>query len=102
MRDVLMAHLDGAVVKIPDPESCSGMRAKIAQAMRSTTMALVDRGFLHKVPWNPYTVITEAGRFELAKLLAEYAEVLIRAAHHVEELRNLATGVPQSNQLTKV
>lgn len=94
MRDVLVAHLDGAVVRIPDPDECSGHKANIAQALRSTTMALVDRGFLTKASRPRHTVITETGRFELAKLLAEYAEVLLRAARHAELFRYVTIAPP--------
>ncbi len=94
MRDVLFAHLDGAVVRIPDPNECSGHKAKIAEANRQTTDALIARNLIRKASKPRHTVITETGRVELAKLLAEYAEVLLRAARHVEELRYIA-GLPE-------
>ncbi len=94
MRDVLFAHLDGAVVRIPDPGECSGQKAKTAEADRRTTEALIARNLLRKTSKPRHTVLTESGRVELAKLLAEYAEVLLRAARHVEELRYIA-GLPE-------
>jgi hypothetical protein len=87
MRDVLLAHLDGAVVKIPDPHECSGPASNIALSRRATTMALLDRGYLCKAPSRfRCTVITEEGRSKLAELLAEYAEVLLRVRPYVAEL----------------
>jgi hypothetical protein len=73
MRDVLIEHLDGAAVPIVRRP---GDRDRVVKA-------LILRGLL-KVNSNQakaptHTLITEPGRAELAALLGEYADAIVRA-----------------------
>ena len=83
MRDVLIDHLDGAAVPIIKISELSGLDASRAADRHLTTRALILRGFLkhnsNRAKAPTHTLITEAGRAELAALLGEYADALIRA-----------------------
>jgi hypothetical protein len=83
MRDVLIAHLDGRKVPVIIVPKDDGMKAHRAACAASSTHALIVRGMLRpNTPRHPkYTIITDAGRAALAKLLAEYAEALIRSGY---------------------
>ena len=92
MRDVLLEHIDGRGVEILSAGAAIGLDAVQYRNRAHTVSALMHRGLL-KVgrPSLPdgsplyckatYTFITDAGRAALAKLLAEYAETLIRAGY---------------------
>jgi len=101
MRDLLMEHVDGVFVPIIQPTSIidSDERDRACQIQKSLT-ALVNRGFVRpakpsgrptKVFRPTHTVITEAGRAALRRVLADYANTLVRAGWRVEELRYNAT-----------
>lgn len=79
MRDVLLEHIDKAV-PIVTPGHWRGLDAKKAAQRWATTLALIGRGLLRyddKIK-PTRTLITEAGRFQLCKLLGEYADALSR------------------------
>jgi hypothetical protein len=80
MRDVLIDHLDGAAVIIVEPSNFQGLDARQAGHRLQTTAALIERGLLRpdREVKPRHTTITDAGRAQLCRLLAEYAEVLIR------------------------
>ncbi len=83
MRDVLIDHLDGAAVPIIKISELSGLDASRAADRHLTTRALILRGFLkhnsNRAKAPTHTLITEAGRAELAALLGEYADAIVRA-----------------------
>jgi hypothetical protein len=81
MRDVLIEHLDGPVAIIA-PGAARGLEA-MALATRATTLrALLNRGLLRTDAYvlrARHTIMTEAGRRELAEALADWADALVRA-----------------------
>lgn len=92
MRDVLIDHVDG---------SCPYVTA--AGVRNSSTIALMRRGYIsflpglsgHQMPTHPKeTFITYEGRRVLAIILADAAEVLVRAGQFVADHQ----GVPQKPQ----
>ena len=113
MRDILIQHVDGTRVPIVQPSSIVDPkeRERAGQLLKST-VALINRGFIrpdrstrggtvgpgkagfgtpNRIVRPTHTVITESGRVALRKVLAEYAEVLIRSGFRVEDLRYQAT-----------
>jgi len=101
MRDILLQHVDGALVPIIQLTSIADpMERERAGLIHRSMAALVNRGFIQPVRPNgkqtkvfrpTHTVITESGRVALRKVCAEYAEVLVRAGWRVEEIRYAAT-----------
>jgi hypothetical protein len=82
MRDVLIRHLDGnEVIIIRSAMVKDNYEAWQASAAMNTTQALLARGLLRPVgSHKPYaTVITDSGRAELAKALADWADAMVRA-----------------------
>lgn len=84
MREILMAHLDGAAIPVPkrgckdsDTFSFRSTRALVASGHLRVEGPRIERGA---------TVITDRGRALLAAVLADYVEVLIRAGLRVEEI----------------
>jgi hypothetical protein len=73
MRDVLIGHIDGPVEFAP--------RDRDPANIRSVVRALLSRDLLHASnPNRPgHTFITAAGRRELCKALANWADALTRA-----------------------
>jgi hypothetical protein len=82
MRDVLIEHIDGPV---PIIRGCniSGPNAKTIATRYKSVWALMDRGLLEKDrDFAPrFTIITDDGRTELAKALADWADALVRAGY---------------------
>ena len=97
MRDILLQHVDGALVPIVQLTSIADpMERERAGLIHRSMAALVNRGFIQPVRPNgkqtkvfrpTHTVITESGRVALRKVCAEYAEVLVRAGRKVDDLR---------------
>jgi hypothetical protein len=93
MRDILLAHVDNNPVPIIRPaDVADALGAVRAGQLFKSAAALITRGLVrYTPPIKPtHTVITEAGRVALRKVLAEYAEILVRSGYRVEELRYLA------------
>jgi hypothetical protein len=80
MREVLIAHLDGELVPI---------RPGCASREHRAFLNLIDRKMLEAVPKETprHSVITDKGREELAGLLADYAETLLKVALANDEAR---------------
>jgi hypothetical protein len=82
MRDVLIEHIDGPV-PIVRTTDFTGIEAHAMATRYKSVWALLDRGLLKKdrelVP--KFTIITEPGRAELAKALADWADALVRAGY---------------------
>jgi hypothetical protein len=81
MRDVLIDHLDGREVPIIHATEASGMEARDLALKQHTTSALLHRRLLKidgKLPPRT-TTITESGRSELCRALADWADALARA-----------------------
>jgi hypothetical protein len=81
MRDVLIEHIDGPV---PIFRAChSKIDAKAMGIRYKSVWSLMDRGLLTKDrPCAPrFTIITDLGRDELAKALADWADALVRAGY---------------------
>lgn len=73
LRDVLIEHLDGKPIKFSLPHS---VRRHAARILINRKLLKGDRTF------QPYhTVITDKGRAELAKMLADYADALFRVGY---------------------
>jgi hypothetical protein len=87
MRDVLIEHIDGPV-PIVRAGNLSGARCKAEAIRYKSVWALMDRGLLIQRPgFSPrFTIITEAGREELAKALADWADALVRAGYEISDL----------------
>ena len=75
MRDVLIDHMDGRLVSLAE-------RPRQQTRSRRAFKWLVDCKMLELVPEEMprHSVITDKGREELAALLADYAECLLRVA----------------------
>jgi hypothetical protein len=77
-RDLLIRHMDGPI-EIPFGRDHSMMRAVVSRA--------IVKGWIEPVRYRPkFTQLTEAGRNELAKALANWAEA-IQAAQSLAEVR---------------
>jgi hypothetical protein len=73
-RDLLIDHVDG--LSVPRAGHVGTGKSRRSNALRH----LIDLGYLKFVGRaQSFTQITDAGRAELARLLAEYAEALVRA-----------------------
>ena len=81
VREALIAHMDGHAVPYIVISHDDGMAASQAAAKATTIRALIARGWLRpdRCIKPKHTYITELGRAELTRLLAEYADVLTRA-----------------------
>lgn len=88
-RNVLVDHMDGTAVRYTVPHTAQGAVRKALWAKKTSQLGLVQKGFLQ---WqgSQYTVITQKGRAELAKILADYAEVLVKAGYANGDLLTLA------------
>ena len=77
MRDILIEHMDGKQVVIRQGGG----------AYWTTLYGLINRGLVRfdRTPHPRYTIITDAGRTELAKALADWADALSRAGCGVGE-----------------
>lgn len=90
-RDVLIEHMDGRRVPVMTAASFTGQEAITASRRLVTLNSLLRLGYLstgNQIKPR-YTVITDRGRAVLAKVLAEYAEILHRA-----EIAKLNEGFP--------
>jgi hypothetical protein len=77
-RDLLIRHMDKPI-EIPFGREHSMMRAVVSRA--------IVKGWIEPVKYRPkFTQLTEAGRNELAKALANWAEA-IQAAQSLAEVR---------------
>lgn len=100
MRNVLIDHLDGTPNPIIQPASQSGLHARELSWRLLSTSALLARGLLRTDGSAQYrrqpkhTIITEEGRAVLARLFADYAEILVRSGFRVEELQYIAATQP--------
>lgn len=82
MRDVLIEHMDGRKVPVNRKAGSSYWRTMNSCLARKLIEYRRQRG--KEGTHHPeFTVITDAGRSELAKALADWADALVR----VEELR---------------
>ena len=108
MRDILIQHVDNRLVPIIQPLSVVDRkeRERASQVWKSM-VALINRGFIRpdrstrggtvgpgmagpgtdRIVRPTHTVITEAGRVALRKVLAEYAEILVRSGYRVEVIQ---------------
>lgn len=99
MRDILLQHIDGA--EVPIIRRQEGSRAK-------SFSCLVRLGLIKPTKFShpTHTVITALGRIALRRVLAEYADVLVRAGYRVEELRHAAetmrTAIPAQIQPAEI
>jgi hypothetical protein len=86
MRDVLIEHIDGPV-QIVRACNISGPAAHRMSLRWKSVWALMDRDLLRTDQTSPprYTVITETGRAELAKALADWADALVKAGYEVSD-----------------
>jgi len=87
-RDLLIEHLDGQVVPFKRVGRLGGIKAYRLAVRNRVIKALVENGCLR---WNrtvrpTCTQLTAKGRSELADLLAEYADVLMRAQYGKQAL----------------
>jgi hypothetical protein len=110
MRDMLIDHLDDKKVRVVEPGNFAGLDASKAAIRVQTTNALIARGWVRAGPGKHprFTIITDAGRAALAKLLAEYADALTRAGYRAEERASSAgqtlpptSGLPQRTALSE-
>lgn len=74
LRDVLIEHLDGKEVPLSSVEPKS-RRQRTFSVLRTMRML---RGVPEEMP--RHTIITDKGRHELAKMLADYADAFLRIA----------------------
>lgn len=86
MRDVLIEHIDGPVpVEVPTGPR-GGHHAREVALRARTIRALINNRLLRGKTDSPrptHTVITMAGRAELAEVLADWADALVRARRDV-------------------
>lgn len=86
MRDVLIEHIDGPVPVVVPNGPRGGRYARDVAIRARTIRALLGRRLIRGRSDSPrpdQTVLTEAGRAELAEALADWADAIVRARRDV-------------------
>jgi hypothetical protein len=93
MRDVLIDHLDGCACQYLVPSTARGAVRSELWRKKLAQRALCQMGYLLATGRNcKVTVITDAGRAALSKLLGEYADALLRASYDRRNGENMDIG----------